>query len=52
MSNNNNDNNNDNNYNIKETRKIIETKLHCRNIIKGTNSKAVRVVRYSGLFLK
>ena len=34
------------------TRKLLETKLSCRNLIKGTNTWAVSLVRYSGPFLK
>ena len=34
------------------TRKLLETKLYSRNIIKGINTSAVPLVRYSGLFLK
>ena len=34
------------------TRKLLETKLSGRNLIKGINSWAVPVVRYSGDFLK
>ena len=32
--------------------KLLETKLHSRNLIKGTNAWAVSLVRYSGPFLK
>ena len=34
------------------TRKLLETKLSCRNLIKGINTWAVLLVRYSGPFLK
>ena len=34
------------------TRKLLETKLNCRNLIKGINTWAVPLVRYSGPFLK
>ena len=34
------------------TRKLIETKLSCRNLYKGINTWAVRLVRYSGPFFK
>ena len=34
------------------TRKLLETKLSCRNLIKGINTWAVPLVRYSGPFLK
>ena len=34
------------------TRKLLETKLYSRNLIKGINTWAVPLVRYSGRFLK
>ena len=34
------------------TKKLLETKLYSRNIIKGMNTWSVSLVRYSGLFLK
>ena len=34
------------------TRKLLETKLNSRNLIKGINTWAVPLVRYSGPFLK
>ena len=34
------------------TRKLLETKLNCKNLIKGINTWAVPLVRYSGPFLK
>ena len=34
------------------TRKLLETKLYNRNLIKEINTWAVSVVRYSGSFLK
>ena len=34
------------------TRKLLETKLNCRNLIKRMNTCAVPLVRYSGPFLK
>ena len=34
------------------TRKLLETKLSSRNLIKGINTWAVPLVRYSGPFLK
>ena len=34
------------------TRKLLETKLASRNLIKGINTWAVHLVRYSGSFLK
>ena len=34
------------------TRKLLETKLSSRNLIKGINTSAVPLVRYSGPFLK
>ena len=37
---------------LKRTRKVLETKLSCRNLIKGINTWAVSLVRYSGPFLK
>ena len=37
---------------LRRTRKILETKLSSRNLIKGINTWAVRLVRYSGLFVK
>ena len=36
----------------RRTRKLLETKLSNRNLIKGINTWAVRLVRYSGPFLK
>ena len=37
---------------FRRTRKIFETKLSSRNLIKGINTWAVPVVRYSRPFLK
>ena len=37
---------------LRRTRKILETKLHSRNLVKGINTWAVPLVRYSGPFLK
>ena len=37
---------------LRRTRKILETKISCRNLIKGINTLAVPQVRYSGTFLK
>ena len=37
---------------LRRTRKLLETKLSCRNFIKGINTWTVPLVRYSGLFLK
>ena len=37
---------------LRRTRKLLETKLNSRNLIKGINTWAVPLVRYSGLFLK
>ena len=37
---------------LRRTRKLLETKLSCRNLIKGINTWAVPFVRYSGPFLK
>ena len=37
---------------LRRTRKLLETKLYSRNLIKGINTRAVLLVRYSGPFLK
>ena len=37
---------------LRRTRKLLETKLTSRNLIKGINTWDVSLVRYSGLFLK
>ena len=37
---------------LRRTRKLLETKLSSRNLIKGINTWAVPLVRYSGPFLK
>ena len=37
---------------LRRTRKLLETKLSCRNLVKGINTWAVPLVRYSGHFLK
>ena len=37
---------------LRRTRKLLETKLFSRNIIKGINTWAVFLVRYLGPFLK
>ena len=37
---------------LRRTRKLLETKLPSRNLIKGINNWAVPLVRYSGHFLK
>ena len=37
---------------LRRTRKLLETKLSCRNLIKWINTWAVPLVRYSGQFLK
>ena len=37
---------------FRRTRKLLETKLSSRNLIKGINTWAVLLVRYSGPFLK
>ena len=37
---------------LRRTRKLLEKKLSSRNLIKGINTWAVHVVRYSGPFLK
>ena len=36
---------------LRRTRKLLEKKLSCRNLIKGINTWAVPLVRYSGPFL-
>ena len=37
---------------LRRTRKLVETKLSSRNLIKGINTWTVPLVRYSGSFLK
>ena len=37
---------------LRRTRKLLETKLSSRNLIKGINTWAVPLIRYSGSFLK
>ena len=37
---------------LRRTRKLLQTKLSCRNLIKGINTCAVLQVRYLGPFLK
>ena len=37
---------------LRKTRKLLETKLYSRNLIKGMNTWSVSLVRYSGPFLK
>ena len=37
---------------LRRTRKLLETKLSSRNLIKGINTWAVSLVKYSGPFLK
>ena len=37
---------------LRRTRKLLETKLSSRNLIKGINTWAAQLVRYSGPFLK
>ena len=37
---------------LRRTRKLLKTKLSNRNLIKGTNTWAVPLIRYSGPFLK
>ena len=37
---------------LRRTIKLLETKLTCRNLIKGINTWAVPLVKYSGPFLK
>ena len=36
---------------LRRTRKLLEAKLNCQNLIKGINTWAVPLVRYSGPFL-
>ena len=37
---------------LRRTRRLLETKLSCRKLIKGINTWAVPLVRYLGAFLK
>ena len=37
---------------LRRTKKVLDTKLNSRNLIKGINTWAVPLVRYSGPFLK
>ena len=37
---------------LRRTRKLLETKLSCRNLIKGINTWSVPLVRYSESFLQ
>ena len=37
---------------LRRPRKLLETKLYDRNFVKGINTWAVTVVRYTGQFLK
>ena len=37
---------------LRRTRKLLETKLYSRNLVKGINTWAVPLIRYSGPFLK
>ena len=37
---------------LRRTRKLLKTKLNSKNFIKGINTWAVSLIRYSGLFLK
>ena len=37
---------------LRRNRKLLETKLSCKNLIKGINTYAALLVRYSGIFLK
>ena len=37
---------------LRKTRKLLETKLYSRNLIKWINTRAVSLVIYSGQFLK
>ena len=38
--------------NLRRTRKVLETKLSARNLIKGINTWAVPLARYSGPFIE
>ena len=38
--------------NLRRARKLLKKKLYSRNLVKGINTWAVPLVRYSGLFLK
>ena len=38
--------------NLRRTRKLLQTKLYCLNLVKGINTWAVLLVRYLGPFLK
>ena len=37
---------------LRRTRKLLETKVSCRDLIKGINTWTVPLVRYTGPFLK
>ena len=37
---------------IRRTKKLLETKLYCRNLVKGINTWAVPLVGYSGPYFK
>ena len=37
---------------LRRTRKLLETKLYSRNLIKGIDTRAVSFIRYLGPFLK
>ena len=37
---------------LRRSRKLLETKLSSRNLVKGINTRAEPLVRYSGPFLK
>ena len=37
---------------IRRTKKLLEVKLYCRNLVQGTNTRAIHLVRYSEPFLK
>ena len=37
---------------LRKDRKLLETKFYCRKLVKGINTWAVPIVRYSGLFSK
>ena len=37
---------------LRRTRKLLETKLYCRNLLREINARGVPLVRYSGPFSK
>ena len=46
------DDNNNNNNTLRRVRKILETKLNGKNVIKAINTWAVALLRYSATFLQ